>query len=271
MSTPLILAERLGNVLTSDWPRRRDSELQSLLHPRVVFMRLGRTVEGAAAVAAELQSEATLAAWRGLRFLPPVEVDGGAVRLIGERAPGTRDRELVVTLRIEDGAIVQLQQQRQPAPAAPVVRLAIPPAVRAAVDRALVERHPMLLAYTTPLGQPVLSYRGSTQVHSDDQLAMWVRNPDGEFIRAIAANPRVALMYRNEDSRATYQFQGRARVSASPEDRRIVFERSAEAERAHDFAMLGVAVIVDLDRLEGYEGVGPGGQVGQLRMLRDAP
>jgi hypothetical protein len=49
-----------------------------------------------------------------------------------------------------------------------------------------------------------------------------------------------------------------------------VFDAAPEAERAHDFAMLGVAVLVDLDRVEGYAGLGPGGQVGQVRMLRDA-
>jgi hypothetical protein len=33
--------------------------------------------------------------------------------------------------------------------------------------------------------------------------------------------------------------------------------------------MLGVAVVVDLDRVEGYAGLGPMGQVDQVRMLRD--
>ncbi|MDB5829751.1 MAG: hypothetical protein JWQ73_3971, partial [Variovorax sp.] len=32
-----------------------------------------------------------------------------------------------------------------------------------------------------------------------------------------------------------------------------------------------VVVLVDLDRVEGYAGLGPAGQVDQLRMLRGAP
>jgi len=93
---------------------------------------------------------------------------------------------------------------------------------------------------------------------------------EGGFIQAIRANPRVALMYRDEDAKATYQFQGRARVTAVPSERQRIFERAPAVEQAHDFAMLGVAVVVDLDRVEGYAGLGPQGQVDPIRMLREA-
>ena len=109
-------------------------------------------------------------------------------------------------------------------------------------------------------------HRGCTL---EDALALWIRNAEGGFIRAIAANPRIALMYRDEDAKATYQFQGRARVVLGPAERERVFQRAAAAERAHDFAQLGSAVVVDLDRVEGYAGLGPQGQVGGIRMLRD--
>jgi hypothetical protein len=115
----------------------------------------------------------------------------------------------------------------------------------------------------------VLTFRGSVQVFGDDQLALWIRSAEGGFIRAIRANPRIALMYRDEEAKATYQFQGRARVTQVAQERQRVFDRAPEAERAHDFAMLGVAVVVDLDRVEGYAGLGPMGQVDQVRMLRD--
>jgi hypothetical protein len=106
-------------------------------------------------------------------------------------------------------------------------------------------------------------------VHADDQLALWVRNAQGRFISAIQANPRIALMYRDEGAKATYQFQGRARVTEVAAERQRIFERAPEAERAHDFAMLGAAVVVDLDRVEGYAGLGPHGQIDAIRMLRD--
>ena len=115
---------------------------------------------------------------------------------------------------------------------------------------------------------PILSFRGSVQVFGDDQLALWIRAADGNFLRAIRGNPRVALMYRDEGTKATYQFQGRARVTQDAAQRQQVFQRAPAAERGHDFAMLGAAVVVDLDRVEGYAGLGPQGQVDPIRMLR---
>ena len=52
-------------------------------------------------------------------------------------------------------------------------------------------------------------------------------------------------------------------------ERRLIFQRAPQAERAHDFAMLGTAVVVDLDRVEGYSGLGPQGQVDPILLLRD--
>jgi hypothetical protein len=108
------------------------------------------------------------------------------------------------------------------------------------------------------------------QTFGDDQLALWVRSADGAFVRAIRANPHIALMYRDEEAKATYQFQGRARVTESAQERQRIFERAPAVERAHDFAMLGAAVVVELDRVEGYAGLGPNGQVDPIRMLRAA-
>jgi hypothetical protein len=128
----------------------------------------------------------------------------------------------------------------------------------------------MIVAYVDADGQPILSFRGSTQSFGDERLALWVRNSDGSFLNAIRMNPKVALMYRDEDSKATYQFQGRARVSTDEGDRRRVYEKMAEAERNHDPARTGVALIIDLDRVEGWSGMSPNGPVGRVRMLREA-
>lgn len=269
LQTPARSPEALvGRLRIAVWEGQR-TELDALLDPAVTFMALGRTIDGAAAVTAELLLDATRQSWRALQWQDPLAV-GDAVRLTGERLPGTRDRGLVLTVQTAGDRIVRIQQQRTPPPPPEPAALVLPPELRRAIDRALVEKHPMLLAYTDARGQPVLSYRGSTQVDGDDRLAMWVRNPQGAFIRAITANPRVALMYRNEETRATYQLQGRARVSSDADDRQRVFDRSPEAERAHDFAMLGVAVLIDLDHVEGYAGVGPQGQIGQIHLRRGA-
>ncbi len=265
MSEPTEQAERLRQAVTDG----RAAELADLLHPDVRLMALGKTLAGADAVAADLLSQSGRTAWRALVWSPP-SVVGAAVRLRGERAAGTRERGLVLSLFFEGDRLRTLQIQRIPPPPPEARPLVLPPALRGAIDRALVEKRPMLLAHAGIDGQPVLSFRGSTQVYADDQLAMWVRNPDGDFVRAIAANPRVAFMYRNEEARATYQLQGRARVVDDEAVRQRVFDRSAEAERAHDFAMLGVAVLVDLDRVEGWAGVGPQGQIDTIHLRREA-
>jgi hypothetical protein len=250
-------------------PERAQAALLAVLHPQARFMTLGKSAQGAAAVADMLQAGPNGELARRLQWQPPLAVDG-QVRLTGVRQPGSMDRGLVMTLGFEGDAISLVQQQRTPPPPPQATPVVLPPALKQMVDNALVERHPMLVAHCGPDGQPVLSFRGSVQAWSDDQLAMWIRSADGGFIRAIHDNPRLALVYRNEETKATYNFQGRARVTGLPQDRQRVFDKAPEAERAHDFAMLGVAVIVDLDRVEGYAGLGPGGQVGQVRMLRDA-
>ena len=53
-----------------------------------------------------------------------------------------------------------------------------------------------MVAYTDENGAPVLSLRGSTQVYSDTQLCIWVRNAGGGIVRTMAHNNRVALLYR---------------------------------------------------------------------------
>lgn len=156
------------------------------------------------------------------------------------------------------------------APPTPATPVKLTEELKKLVDNALATRHPMMVAYVDALGQPILSFRGSTQSFSDDQLALWVRNSDGNFLNAIGKNPKVALMYRDEETKATYQFQGRARVSTDEAVRQRIYARMAEAERNHDPARAGVALLIDLDRVEGWAGMSPNGPVNKVRMLREA-
>lgn len=256
-------AERLRRAVIDG----QASDLDALLTPDAVFMALGKTVEGAGNVRNELLSDTMRKAWAPLRWQSALAI-GEAVRLIGERNAESGERGVIVTVTFAGDGIHKIQQQRVPPPPPAARPMVLPPALREAINGNLLEKHPMLLSYVGADGQPVLSFRGSTQVLGDDRLAMWVRNADGAFIRAIRHNPRVALMYRNEDKRSTYQLQGRARVSDAPAERQRVFDASAPAERAHDFAMLGAAVIVDLDRVEGWAGVGPNGQIDPICLQR---
>jgi len=141
----------------------------------------------------------------------------------------------------------------------------MPDVLKGFINNALVEKHPILMAYTDESGQPIVAFRGSIQVYSDDQLALWVRNPEGLMMKSLAKNPLIALMYRNEETTATYQLQGRARVTTDPAERKKIYDHSAQVEQDHDFAHVGAAVIIDLDRVEGYAARGGQGRIFQLR------
>ncbi len=242
--------------------------LHALLHPQVRYEVLGAQAEGPEAVTEQLLNGNNGALARQLDWQAPELVDG-KLRLTGLRRPDTRDRGLIVTLSFSGPSIMLIQEQRTPPPAVPAQPIFLPQDLKRRIDQALAEGHPMLVSHVDPRGQPVLTFRGSVQTFSDDQLALWVRSPKGGFLQSIRLNPRIAMMYRDEQAKATYNFQGRARVSVDPAHRQTIFERAHPAERAHDFAMLGVAVIVDLDQVEGYAGLGPMGQVDGIRMLRE--
>jgi hypothetical protein len=157
-----------------------------------------------------------------------------------------------------EGQITVVEQQMRPAPPPAPTPLRLTEDINAAVAGALLNGTPIVVAYVDADGAPHLSLRGSTQPYSDTQLAMWVRDPAGGLLAAIRTNPHVALFYRDPTTRTSYQFAGRARADADPGVRDRVFADTPEPERNTDARRLGVAVIIDLDRVEG---MGPGGRI----------
>ena len=108
---------------------------------------------------------------------------------------------------------------------------------------------PIIASSVDTDGQPSLQFFGSAQVYSDDQLAVWTRNPLGGFLRRIAANPHVAMLYRNPGERLGWQFHGRASVVDDAAVRDMIYDRADERERNLDSEREGVAVVIDLDRV----------------------
>ncbi|HEY5211068.1 MAG TPA: pyridoxamine 5'-phosphate oxidase family protein [Stellaceae bacterium] len=193
------------------------------------------------------------------------EEKGGAVQATGTLPNASK---IVLTVHVAGGKIALLQQQGVPGNPRPAGDLKIPAELKTRLDSALKERHPIMITYVDESGQPNLTFRGSTQVFSDTQLAIWVRNGNGKMIRSIQKNPKVALMYRDEDQKATYSMQGRAHIDTSETARKQIYDAMAQVERDHDFAHLGMAMIIDLDLIEGYSGLSPQGQINPIRMAR---
>ena len=136
--------------------------------------------------------------------------------------------------------------------------LKLSPEIKELVNDALMSGSPLVLAAVDSDNRPVLSFRGSTQVYSDDQLAFWLRNTGGNTVDAIRHNPNVAFMYRSAKT-PLLQFKGRARIADDPAERKKIFEAAPEREQQADPERKGLAIVVDLDAIEGVLSVGPNG------------
>jgi hypothetical protein len=263
MAEHVEIARRFAAALKGGGPA-----LSGLLADDVSFRSLNVDIRGRDGV---LQRLANPDAGRVYREAEQVDLkpNGEVVQATFRMAASASQSGNILLLHIRNDRIAEIEQQlllpMRPAETAP---LQLTDELKNLVNNALATRHPIMLAYVSVEGQPVLSFRGSTQAFSDTQLAIWVRNGNGGLVAAIARNPRVALMYRDEDRKTTFQFQGRARISNDETDRRKVYEASHKVEQDHDFARLGVALIIDLDRIEGYAGLSAAGQIGRVNMQR---
>ncbi len=134
--------------------------------------------------------------------------------------------------------------------------------IKEAVNHALEQAKPIVVAYVDEQGQPRLSFRGSTQVYSKDQLAIWVRNPEGGLQKALAKNPRLTLLYRSPEPRMMFNFVGHAHFDSGEDVRKKVYETAPQSEQNADRDRKGMALIIDLDRVTG---VAPGAPINMQR------
>jgi general stress protein 26 len=137
-----------------------------------------------------------------------------------------------------------------------LTELKLSAAMKEAIDKAFETSKPVVISYVDENGAPQISYRGSTQAYSDTQLAIWVRNPEGRILPSIEKNPAVALIYGNFDpsARGFMIFRGRAHVDGSPAVRDHVYEHAHAFERDKDKDRKGIAIIIDLDSVDGFFG-----------------
>ncbi len=113
---------------------------------------------------------------------------------------------------------------------------------------------PMVFAYIDEQGGIKQTFRGSIHVHGPQQLSFWNRDPNGGLIRALAAGyENVCTTYRERDTPRLLQFHGRARVVEDKDEAKRVWQESPELERNLAHGKNGVAVIIELDRVQGIE------------------
>jgi len=111
-----------------------------------------------------------------------------------------------------------------------------------------------------PGGPRILSFRGSAVPFNDTQLSFWARNAGGATLEAIRQNPQVALIYRSATV-PMLQFTGQARITEDAAERDRAFSLSSPKEQERDPERTGVAVIVDLDTVNGVLGFGDSGPI----------
>jgi len=178
--------------------------------------------------------------------------DGLTVTVEGVLPPGGPLAAITSTMTLaDDERLRSVVQEIVLAPPPDPQPLVLPPEVKAAVDGAAANGTPIVVAYVDQDGIPHLSLRGSVQAYGEDQLGLWIRDPAGGLLRAIPTNPALALFYRDASQGATYQFTGRARVDDTAAFRAAIYAGQPEGERNLDPNQRGVAVVVDLDRVEG--------------------
>ena len=148
-----------------------------------------------------------------------------------------------------------LSAMSTPQPPPPTfTEMRLPPALKTLITSAYDRGKYFSVAYVGLDGRPELSFRGSLQVYSDTQLAIWARNPEGGLNKAIGTNPQIALLYGDfsPDSRAVITFHGRGRIDTSETVRNAVYDNAAAGERDRDKDRKGDALIIDLESVEGF-------------------
>lgn len=191
---------------------------------------------------------------------PKTEGDTVVVRASLPGGMPLRGMEFHITLTAA-GRIGHVAQVMMPGAPPPTTDLDLEP-MKAAIDGALANRTPVIVAYVDERGAPRLSPRGTAQVFSRTQMALWARDSAGGLPRSVAARPWVTFFYRDPATRTTYQLSGRARITSDPAERDTIFENSPQVEQNADALRRGVAIVVDI---ESAEGGGPGGRVRMVR------
>ena len=246
------------NAVTTD----DDSFAAELSDDVLSVSALGRQT-GRDAVLAALVNPMLKGLVAGGEWSEPVE-DGDAIELRCTLAPGARVAAVVVRLVFApDGRVAVIDQSFvQAPPPAELPPIVLTDEMRTFIDGAPDNGNPIVVTYVDGNGRPKMSYRGTVHVHSDDQLALWNRDREGGMTQALAANPNLSFYLRDVTNKATYFLYGRGRVDDDARVRDQVFVNSPEREQNFDFSRRGVAIIVDLDRVEGS---GPSGRFAMAR------
>lgn len=126
--------------------------------------------------------------------------------------------------------------------------------------KALEDGVPCLIGTASADGHPQITPRGSVAVFDEKTLSFWERSHRSSQAQ-IAANPQVVVYFRNPARAAempwrgaALRFHGKARIVASGPERERAWEVTVPLEQSKDPEKKGVAVLIDIERIEELSG-----------------
>jgi len=180
----------------------------------------------------------------------PVEEDG-KVKVHASMPPfGAGVEGVDLTFSFNDkGEISEIVQQNvstKPRYEADVM----PPFVQDRITHALADDIPVSVAYVDEEGRPSLSLRGSTYAYNDHQIAIWARSKEG-IAKAIEKNPWVSILYRENPTRSTLIFEGKAHIVQDRNEALKIHDSISEVEINHLTRDTGAAILIDIAQVDG--------------------
>ena len=125
--------------------------------------------------------------------------------------------------------------------------------MRDLLNNALAEGFPCILGTASKDGVPQISMKGSVAVFDDDTLCYWER-AKRSALENVGDNPNVVIFYRNPGKRINWRIHGIAAIHESGEKRDRVLSLTPQAELDRDPDLVGVAVLVKVDRITELSG-----------------
>jgi uncharacterized protein len=124
-----------------------------------------------------------------------------------------------------------------------------------AIDSALAEGAPCVVATNGENGIPDLGFKGSVLVFDKDHLAYWERTR-GQTLENLRKSPGMAVLYFNRARGKMLRFFGEATVIEDGPVRDQVMARVVEPELNRDPERKGAAVLLRVDTV--HDPFGPG-------------
>jgi general stress protein 26 len=117
-----------------------------------------------------------------------------------------------------------------------------------AVNNALADGNPCLLAAADESGHPDIAFKGSMMVFDSEHLAWWERSLS-EQIAQVEANPHVAVLYRSTARGMFLRFYGDATIYKDGPMRDQIMAKTVAAELEKDPERKGYGVLVTVNRV----------------------